>query len=165
MTIISLFLRELEEETLTARKMLSRIPTDKLDWQPHPKSMVLRSLAVHIADLPNWIALAFNTDELDFAASPYSPPAVNSIEDILEIFEKSLVDGRSQLMEENAPRLGEQWTLRHADTVLWQADRWGMVRMALSQIIHHRAQLGVYLRLLDVPIPGSYGPSADDQSF
>ncbi len=165
MTIISLFLRELEEEALTARKMLSRIPTDKLDWQPHPKSMVLRSLAVHIADLPNWIALAFNTDELDFATSPYSPPAVNNTEDILEIFEKSLVDGRSQLVEENAPRLGEQWTLRHADTILWQADRWGMVRMALSQIIHHRAQLGVYLRLLDVPIPGSYGPSADDQSF
>ena len=165
MTIISLFIRELEEESLTTRKMLSRIPTDKLDWQPHPKSMVLRSLAVHIAELPTWITMAFNTDGLDFATSPYSPPAANSTEDILAVFEKSLMDGRSQLLEENASRLGDQWTLRHADTILWQADRWGMVRMSLSQIVHHRAQLGVYLRLLDVPIPGSYGPSADEQSF
>lgn len=165
MTIISLFLKELEQEALVTRKMLSRIPSDKLDWQPHPKSMVMRNLAIHIAELPTWITMGFTTDGLDFAANPYQQPPVNSTEDILDIFEKSMVDGRSQLVEENAPRLGQTWTLRHGDTILWQADRWGITRMALSQIIHHRAQLGVYLRLLDIPIPGSYGPSADESGF
>jgi uncharacterized damage-inducible protein DinB len=165
MTIISLFLRELEEESLTTRKMLSRVPTDKLDWQPHPKSMAMRNLAVHIAELPTWISMAFQIDELDFAANPYQQPVVSNTEEILEVFEKSLVDGKTQLVEENAARLGERWTLRHGEMILWDADRWGVIRMAISQIIHHRAQLGVYLRLLNIPIPGSYGPSADEQNF
>lgn len=165
MTIISLFLRELEAEALTTRKMLSLIPTDKLDWQPHPKSMVMRNLAVHIAELPSWISMAFTADELDFAAAPYEPTPAGSAEALLAIFEKSMVDGKAQLVEENTSKLGERWVLRHGEMVLWDADRWGVVRMALSQMIHHRAQLGVYLRLLDIPIPGSYGPSADEQGF
>ncbi|MBK9014099.1 MAG: DinB family protein [Saprospiraceae bacterium] len=165
MTIISLFIRELEAEALTTRKMLSLIPTDKLDWQPHPKSMVMRNLAVHIAELPSWISMAFTADELDFAAAPYEPTPADSAEVLLAIFEKSMVDGKAQLVEENTARLGERWVLRHGDMILWDADRWGVVRMALSQMIHHRAQLGVYLRLLDIPIPGSYGPSADEQGF
>ena len=165
MTIISLFLRELEAEALTTRKMLSLIPTDKLDWQPHPKSMVMRNLATHIAELPTWITMGFTTAELDFAANEYKPTVVSNTEEVLAIFEKSLIDGRTQLVEENALRLGETWILRHGDTILWKSDRAGVARHALSQIIHHRAQLGVYLRLLDVPIPGSYGPSADEQGF
>lgn len=163
MTIISLFLRELEEESLTTRKMLSRIPTDKLDWAPHAKSMKMSSLATHIAELPTWITMAFTSDELDFATSSWEPTKVSNTAEILEIFEKSLTNGRTQLLEENAARLGERWVLRQGETILWDADRWGVVRMAISQIIHHRAQLGVYLRLLNIPIPGSYGPSADEQ--
>ena len=162
MTIISLFLRELEEESITTRKMLSRIPTDKLDWQPHPKSMKMGNLATHIAELPTWITMAFNSDELDFNVTGFEPTEVSTTADIMTIFEKSLVDGRTQLVEENTSRFGERWVLRHGEMVLWDTDRWGVVRMAISQIIHHRAQLGVYLRLLDVPIPGSYGPSADE---
>ncbi len=165
MTIISLFIRELEAEALTTRKMLSLIPTDKLDWQPHPKSMVMRNLAVHIAELPSWISMAFTADELDFAAAPYEPTPADCAEALLAIFEKSMVDGKAQLVEENTSKLGERWVLRHGDMILWDTDRWGVVRMALSQMIHHRAQLGVYLRLLDIPIPGSYGPSADEQGF
>lgn len=165
MTIISLFLRELEEEALTTRKMIARIPTDKLDWAPHEKSMKMGPLATHIAELPSWAAMAFNMDGIDFAVSSWEPKKVNTADEILEIFEKSLLDGKTQLIEENATRLGERWVMRQGEMVLWDTDRWGVVRMAISQIIHHRAQLGVYLRLLNIPIPGSYGPSADEQSM
>ncbi len=123
MSMISMYLKELEQESLTTRKMLSIIPNDKYDWQPHPKSMTIRSLATHIAELPTWINLALTTEELDFAAAPYNP----------EIFMKQ----------------SKAETVHHS----------------LCQIIHHRAQLGVCLRLLDVPIPGSYGPSADEMNF
>lgn len=83
----------------------------------------------------------------------------------MEVFEASLIDGRSQLIAENESRLNEIWTLRSGDTIISKRTRLEVLRMALSQIIHHRAQLGVYLRLLNIPIPGSYGPSADEQSF
>lgn len=163
MTVISLFLRELEEESIATRKMLALVPTDKLDWAPHEKSMKMGPLATHIAELPTWIAMAFNVDEIDFATSSWEPRKVGGAAEILEIFEKSLEVGKALLIEENTSKLGERWTLRHGDMVLWDADRWGVVRMAISQIIHHRAQLGVYLRLNNIPIPGSYGPSADEQ--
>ncbi len=163
MTIISLFIRELEEEAIATRKMLSRIPTDKLDWAPHEKSMKMGALATHIAELPTWVSMAFNMDEIDFAVNSWEPKKVGGADEILAIFEKSLLEAKTQLIEENTARLGERWMLRHGEMVLWDADRWGVVRMAISQIIHHRAQLGVYLRLLDIPIPGSYGPSADEQ--
>jgi uncharacterized damage-inducible protein DinB len=163
MTIISLFIKELEEEAITTRKMLSRIPTDKLDWRPHPKSMDIRALAGHIATLPSWITMTFTSDGLDFATSPYTPPKINSTADILEIFEADLVNGRTQLVESNAHLLDKTWTLRNGDMILSERPKVDIVRMTLSQIIHHRAQMGVYLRLLDVPIPGSYGPSADEQ--
>lgn len=163
MTIISLFIKELESEAAITRKMLARIPTDKLDWQPHPKSMRMGHLATHIAELPSWITLGFTTNELDFATNEYKPTVVTKTEEILEIFEKSVADGRAHLLESNAPRLNERWVLRQGDVIIWDADRWGVTRHALSQVIHHRAQLGVYLRLLGVPIPASYGPSADEQ--
>jgi uncharacterized damage-inducible protein DinB len=162
MTIISLFLRELEEEAIATRKMLSRVPTDKLDWAPHEKSMKMRGLAVHIAELPGWIVSGFNKDGIDFATMPYSPTHFETSEDLLNLFETKLEEAKTYLVEENTSKLGERWTLRHGDAILWDADRWGVVRMAISQIIHHRAQLGVYLRLLNIPIPGSYGPSADE---
>ncbi|MCC6724482.1 MAG: DinB family protein [Saprospiraceae bacterium] len=165
MTIISLFLRELEEEATTARKMLALIPADKLDWAPHEKSMKMGPLATHIAELPTWISMAFNVDEIDFANSTWEPKKVSGAEEILAIYEASLLDAKTQLIEENTAKLGERWTLRNGELILWDADRWGVVRMAISQIIHHRAQLGVYLRLLNIPIPGSYGPSADEQNL
>lgn len=165
MTIISLLLNELESESLTTRKILSRVPADKFDWRPHPKSMELLNLARHIAELPTWITLTFTTDELDFATMPYAPAPIGSAEELMDLFEKSLVDGRTQLIESNAHLLEKPWTLRTGDVIHSVDLKVGVIRMALSQIIHHRAQLGVYLRLLDIPIPGSYGPSADEPTF
>ena len=165
MTILQNFLQELEQETVTTRKMLSRIPEDQYDYRPHEKSMRLRDLAGHIAELPGWASMAFATTELDFATSPYSPPGFQNNAELLEFLEKSVAGAEAALKNAAEEDLSPEWILRNGDEVLMKTTKAGVVRMALSQIIHHRAQLGVYLRLLNVPIPGSYGPSADEQSF
>jgi len=162
MTQIEAFTKELENEAITTRKMLSAIPTDKFDWTPHPKSMTIKRLATHIAELPNWIGMTFTTDELDFESNPYKVEDVNTTEELLAYFEKCLEDGRKHLKEGKEEVLPELWTLRSGATIYSKEPKWEVLRMAMSQIIHHRAQLGVYLRLLDIKIPGSYGPSADE---
>lgn len=163
--MLQTFLKELEAESLTTRKMLERVPTDKFDWKPHPKSMTIRQLATHVAELPTWTSMTLTTDELDFAANPYNPEPINNTGELLAYFERSLADGRAHLLSGREEQLEEPWTLRNGNEVYSTTSKAEVIRMALSQIIHHRAQLGVYLRLLDIPIPGSYGPSADEMNF
>lgn len=164
MTLIEFFRQQFIEEGETTRKMLSRVPNDQWEYAPHPKSMKMKSLTVHIADLPGWVHLVFTTDFLDFA-QPYEQPQINSTEDLLAYFEKRYQDGLSTLLPENEALLDKPWTLRNGETVYSREPKVDVIRMSLSQQIHHRAQLGVYLRLLDIPIPGSYGPSADENVF
>lgn len=165
LALIPVLQKELENEAKTTRKMLARVPPEKFDWQPHPKSMTLKRLAAHVAELPGWIALAIQTDGLDFENNPYQPKDVKSTGELLDFFEQSLQTGREALANANMETLTKEWILRSGDTIHSRDTKYDVIRMALSQIIHHRAQLGVYLRLLDVPIPGSYGPSADDMAF
>ena len=165
MEIIPMLLKEMDEEAQTTRKMLERVPNDKLDWQPHPKSMTVRNLASHIAELPMWVSMTINTDELDFAANPYESIPVSSAADLVALLEKSLIDGRASLATTNEDELKKHWTLRNGDTIYSVRTKYEVIRMSYCQTVHHRAQLGVFLRLLDVPIPGSYGPSADETSF
>ncbi|MFA6059362.1 MAG: DinB family protein [Taibaiella sp.] len=165
MSMISMFRKELDHESATTRKMLSRIPDDKYDWKPHEKSMTIRQLSSHIAELPTWITMALTTDELDFATMPYDPPKVDSTKELMDLFEKSLENGYSELKDENEAKMGEPWTLRNAEEIYSTEPKADVIRMAFNQVTHHRAQLGVFLRLLDVPIPGSYGPSADEMNF
>jgi uncharacterized damage-inducible protein DinB len=162
MTQISLIQKELEREAVTTRKMLALVLAEKFDWKPHPKSMVMMNLATHIAELPTWVSMVLNTDELDFAANEYKPTIVKDNAELMELFEKSLADGLSLLDDSKENLLAKTWTLRMGEQILTTGSKADMIRHALSQIIHHRAQLGVYLRLLDIPIPGSYGPSADE---
>jgi uncharacterized damage-inducible protein DinB len=165
MEIIPILLKELDEEAQTTRKMLGRIPNDKLDWQPHEKSMTIRRLATHIAELPSWVSMTILTDHLDFATSPYTPTPVSNSADLLALLEKSLAEAKAELEKTNEEELLKDWTLRNADQVYSVSPKIEIIRMAYCQTVHHRAQLGVFLRLLDVPIPGSYGPSADDAGF
>jgi len=165
MTQIALIQKELENEALTTRKMLALVPAEKFDWKPHPKSMLMMNLATHIAELPTWISMVLNTYELDFAANEYKPSIVKDNAELLALFEKSLEDARAQLAVGKEDTLADEWILRMGEKILSKGSKYDMIRHALSQIIHHRAQLGVYLRLLDIPIPGSYGPSADEPSF
>lgn len=162
MDLLPIFLHELEQEATTTRKFLSRVPADKFDWRPHPKSMTMMELTTHIADLPSWVQLALTTDELDFATSPYQPTVVSSTDELVAILEKSLSDGRAALEAASEEMLPKPWTLRDGDTIYSTTPKHEVIRMTYNQITHHRAQLGVYLRLLDIPIPGSYGPSADE---
>ncbi len=163
--LISLLQKELENEAKTTRKMLARVPAEKFDWQPHPKSMSLKRLAAHVAELPGWVSLALACDGLDFENNPYQPKDVKSTGELLDFFEESLAEGRLALQKADISRFNDEWILRSGATIHSRETKYDVVRMSLSQTIHHRAQLGVYLRLLDVPIPGSYGPSADDVSF
>lgn len=165
MSIISMFQKQLEEEAKTTRKMLERVPEDKFDWKPHEKSMTIRTLATHVAELPTWITMTLNTDELDFAKHPYKPVPINNTKELVSYFERSLEEGRSSLSKASEEQMELPWTLRNGETVYSTSPKEDVIRMSLSQIIHHRAQLGVFLRLLNVPIPGSYGPSADEMSF
>ena len=165
MQIIQMFLNEVEQEAQTTRKFLSIIPNDKFDWQPHPKSMTIRQLATHIAELPEWIPLAINTDELDFAKNAYKPELLNSTDELLAKLEQNVVAAKESLVGTNEDVLAQKWVLRNGEDIYLEQTKAEVVRVAISQTIHHRAQLGVFLRLLNVPIPGSYGPSADEQEF
>lgn len=159
------FLAELENEALTTRKMLSIIPDGKYDWQPHPKSMQIWKLATHIAELPTWVNMVFATRELDFATTPYVPREIQDTKSLMSYFEENLLMGRNALTDANDAMLTEIWTLRNGEQIISQRPKSDVIRMTFNQITHHRAQMGVYLRLLNIPIPGSYGPSADDAGF
>ena len=165
MSRIKMYLKELDETAVTTRKMLERVPSDKFDWQPHPKSMSVKKLATHIAELPSWISMALTTDELDFAENPYTPEDVKDTSELLAYFEQSLQNGRKHLTDEYENVLDKNWTLRNGQQVYSVEPKADVIRMSLNQIVHHRAQLGVFLRLLNIPIPGSFGPSADDTDF
>jgi uncharacterized damage-inducible protein DinB len=164
MTFIEFFKKQFVDEGATTRKMLARIPDDKWDYKPHPKSMDLKRLATHLADLPGWIHMTFTTDEIDFA-KPYEQPQINTTKELMDYFEKRYAEGLSTLVPENEVLLDKPWTLRNGDTIYSSDPKIDVLRMSFSQQIHHRAQLGVYLRLLDIAIPGSYGPSADESAF
>lgn len=165
MSTIQELLKEMDNEAVTTRKMLERVPADKFDWKPHAKSMSIRELAGHIAELPSWVSMVLHTSELDFATSPYQPPGLSDTQQLLEFYEKNLADGRKHLANATDKDLLPEWILRDGDNIYSRSSRAEFIRVTYCQIVHHRAQLGVYLRLLDIPIPGSYGPSADDMTF
>ncbi|MFD1258667.1 DinB family protein [Mucilaginibacter terrae] len=165
MNIIELLLKELDVEVANTRKMLQRIPNDQYNWQPHPKSMTVRRLASHLADLPNWIAMTLNTAELDFQKNDWKEEVVNTTEQLLAYFDRSVLNGKTSLEQARIEQLEKQWILRSGEHVILQATKYEMIRISIAQIIHHRAQMGVFLRLLNIPIPGPYGPSADDIEF
>lgn len=165
MDLIKLLQKELEQEATTTRKMLSLVPAEKFDWQPHPKSMTLKKLASHIAELPGWIEMAITTDELDFENNPYVPHDVKTNDELIAFFEECLKKGREALANADVNTFSKEWVLRSGDQIYSKETKYDVIRMSYSQVIHHRAQLGVCLRLLDIPLPGSYGPSADDMTF
>jgi len=165
MTLIESYQAEMEREAVTTRKMLTQVPSAKFNWQPHHKSMTIQQLATHIAELPTWVEMVLNTEELDFANNPYEPKIIDNTPDLLAYFDASLEKGRAALKKAKDEDLLPNWTLRNGEQIYSVSTKDEVIRMSYCQIVHHRAQLGVFLRLLDVPIPGSYGPSADDPSM
>ena len=127
--------------------------------------MNIRSLSTHLADLPSWVSMVVDTYELDFAAAPYTPTEINNTTELLALLEKSLAEGKAGLEKTNEEELLKTWVLRNGEQINSESKKEKKNRKTYCQIVHHRAQLGVFLRLLDVPIPGSYGPSADENNF
>jgi uncharacterized damage-inducible protein DinB len=165
MNIIEFLSKELESEVQTTRKFLALVPFETPEWAPHEKSMKIMPLSTHIAELPGWISLGLTTDELDFATAPYQPIVVNSNEELLAILEKNYEGAKQELAKAKGEELTKRWVLRNGEQILSDIDKYGIIRIALNQITHHRAQLGVYFRLLGIAVPSSYGPSADDNTF
>ena len=165
MDIIKALLKELEAEFNTTKKFMAIVPAYKFDWAPHEKSMKMIALATHIADLSSWPKLGVETDELDFATAPYNPPKVDNNEQLIAVFDKGIAESLASLAEVEEAFLEKPWVLRTGDQIHAEMTKYELIRVSLNQITHHRAQLGVYLRLLNIPIPGSYGPSADDMNF
>lgn len=161
-TFIKAFENELELEIVGTRKMLALVPADKMDYKPHAKSMALKDLATHIADLPKWISLGLMTDELDFATSPYNPNDCKNSADLVAYFDKNVAQAKKDLAQSSDAILENIWTLKNGAAIYSQHTKLQTIRHAFCQMVHHRAQLGVYLRLLNIPIPGVYGPSADE---
>lgn len=161
------YLPEFDQEMATTRKLLARVPEDRLDWKPHPKSMSLGQLASHVAQLPDWSANIFGSDEFDFRP-PDAPAFVmadcKSNKELLDLFDESVAKAREAVAAAQEDSLDKTWTLKAGPHTIFSAPRWSVYRgFGLNHIIHHRAQLSVYLRLLDVPVPGIYGPSADER--
>jgi uncharacterized damage-inducible protein DinB len=156
-------INEFTHEAANTRKMLERVPFDKNHYKPHDKSMKLGSLAVHVAELPGWITMTLNTDELDFANWEYKPYQPQDNADLLKHFDENVAKALETLQAANREDMMKPWTMRRGEQVFFTMPKVAVVRsFAVNHMIHHRGQLSVYLRLNDVPVPGMYGPSADD---
>jgi len=161
MALKDMLLPEFEMEIVTARQFLERVPVKDTAWKPHPKSTSLGALAVHVATLPWWTAVTLTTTELDLKSTP-APPPLTTIDALLSYFDKNAAEGRAALAKAADADFAVPWTLRMGDQAIFTLPRAVVLRSyAFSHLVHHRAQLGVYLRLRDVPLPPSYGPTAD----
>lgn len=161
------FLDEFDREAATTRRMFERVPDAKFDWKPHEKSMTLLQLTQHMAEMPGWMRSVGGADELDMAEFGDQPrPTIETTDDLLRVFDENAEVFREEMRKVSDEDMMGNWTLRTGDEVHFEAHRVGVIRgFIMSHLIHHRGQLAVYLRLLDVPLPSIYGPSADEDSF
>lgn len=164
MAIKDALLPEFDHETGTTRRLLERVPDDKLAWKPHEKSMTLGRLATHLAEMPGWGTMTVTQTEIDFSPQSYKPRLAQSRAEILALFDESVTACRKVLAEVTDGELMLTWTLKNDGKPVFSAPRASVLRsFVMNHMIHHRGQLSVYLRLNDVPLPSIYGPSADEQ--
>ena len=166
MTIGQTMLPEYDHEMATTRKCLERFPEGKNDWTPHEKSMPLSRLASHTAEVPSWIAPTLAQDSLDLnppEGDPYKPPHYETKEALLEAFDRDVAAGREALAAATDEQMMGMWSMLSGGEQIMSMPRIAVVRsFVMNHLIHHRAQLGVYYRLLGIPVPAIYGPSADE---
>lgn len=159
-------LPEYDREMATTRRMLERVPLDRADFRPHAKSTTLGSLAAHVATLPRFGHLAIETEEVDMnppGGQPFRMPTFATNEELLAVFDEHVKRTRDALSSASDDHLMVPWSLKFGGRTVLHMPRASALRtLMMNHIIHHRAQLGVYLRMNDVPLPGSYGPSADE---
>jgi uncharacterized damage-inducible protein DinB len=165
MSIGKSLLPEIDQEFANTRKVLERCPEDKFDWRPHAKSMTLGKLVKHTAGMSKWGFMTADSNEFDFVTGSYQEPDPTSTAELLAAFDADTKMFREKLEALTDEEMAKAWTLKVNGNVIFSQPKAAVIRdMVLNHAIHHRAQLTVYLRLLDVPVPGMYGPSADEQS-
>jgi uncharacterized damage-inducible protein DinB len=164
MSISQSLLPEFDQEMASTRKTLERVPDAKFAWKPHEKSGTMGWLSNHLADMPTWFATTIKQDSVDVAN--FQPESPTSTKQLLDKFDKGVVDARSALVGVSDADLMKPWSLLKSGQVLMTMPRIACLRtLVMNHAIHHRAQLGVYLRLNDIPVPAVYGPSADEMPF
>jgi uncharacterized damage-inducible protein DinB len=163
MSIAETLLPEFDREMASTRRLLERVPGEKGKWKPHPKSFALGHLAQLVSWMPGWIENALKETSLDLGAAPgYSYETTATL---LAGFDANVAKARAALVASKDTDYPVPWSLKHGERVLYTAPRGEVVRMHISHLVHHRGQLTVYLRLVDVPIPPIYGPTADERTF
>jgi uncharacterized damage-inducible protein DinB len=165
MTISEILLPEFDQEMANTRKIIECVPEDKFGWKPHEKSMTLGRLASHVAEMPGWVVVTINQDKLEL--TPGQKPFLASTKaELLETLDKNVSEARKAIAGATDDHLSKIWSLIYGGKTVFSMPRAAVLRsMVMSHMIHHRGQLGVYLRLVDVAIPGMYGPSADTPMF
>ncbi len=166
MPINQAFLGEFDHEVISTRKTIERVPDDKFDWAPHDKSMKMGRLAQHVCEVPGWIKETMEKDSVDVAGFAPPPPPKNKRE-LLELFDKNAAAGRAALVAANDDsKWMATWTLKNGEQQIFSMPKVVVMRsFVFNHLVHHRAQLGVYLRLNNIPVPSVYGPSADEATF
>jgi uncharacterized damage-inducible protein DinB len=166
MGIAQAMLPEFDLEMANTRKTLERVPDEKLEWKAHEKSFTMGSVSTHLANLPSWINLAIGMDAFDMApgGQTLKTPPLESREEVLKAFDKNIAEARKALEAETDEHLLQNWKLLSNGYEVLVMPRVAVLRsFVMNHIIHHRAQLTVYLRLNDIPVPSLYGPSADEE--
>ncbi len=162
MTLNERLLAELKSEAAATRRLLELVPFDKADFKPHEKSMTLKRLAVHVAEISGWWKECLVKDELDFSKGDFTPKEYNSTDEIVALHDDLVQKSEKILLETPESEFEKPWTMRNGEQIYFTLCKSEVVRSwCMNHLYHHRGQLTVYLRLLDVPLPGTYGPSAD----
>jgi uncharacterized damage-inducible protein DinB len=162
MTISQLLLPEFDQEMASTRKMLATVPNDKFSWKPHDKSMTLGRLASHVAEMPSWAIPTMEQDSLEITPGQ-KPFWAGSTPELLESFDKNVAMARPLIEGASDETFARDWSFIYAGQKIFNGPKSQILRsMVFSHLIHHRGQLSVYLRLLEIPVPGMYGPSADE---
>jgi uncharacterized damage-inducible protein DinB len=159
------FINEIKHEGANTRKLLERVPMDEPGWQPHERSRNIDQLAKHVANIYNWVPYILSHDEIDFGKGGFWPPfpGMKSAEELAQFLDQAKSSAIHALENASEEDLMKNITMRRGETVMNTLPKAAAIRnLALNHLVHHRAQLGVYLRLQDIPIPGMYGPSADE---
>ena len=169
MAISDSILLEFDQEMASTRRTLERVPTDKFDWKPHEKSMSMGALATHLSNLPSWTSYTLERESLDLAPGGAPLPTATipeSAAELLQAFDNNVATARAAIARTTDQEFVKLWQLQRNGITLLTLPRVAVLRgFVLNHNIHHRAQLGVYLRLNDIPVPSIYGPSADENPF
>jgi len=168
MPLNQMLLPEFDQEMASTRKSLERVPDDKFGWKPHEKSATMGWLASHLAMIPHWAKVTFDSDSFDLAppGGPQKMPEATSRKEVLEMFDRNAAAARAIIAGASDADFGKPWTLLKGGQKLMTLPKAAVMRsFVMNHMIHHRAQLGVYLRLNNLPVPSIYGPSADESPF